>query len=249
MLNYELVRKNEKVVVLGHGLGEDGSICNGQTRYLQGLGFSTLVFELEGHGKSSLNGGMTVEGQAEGLDAILRTEGIEKIYLGGISLGATVALEFSCKYSEKVEKLCLTNPALYGEDFLSWRVKMVRPFLGVLKQLAKLDKKRKGDVDLSKAIFSNAYFSFLNGLRATSMSGLYAGVKALMEYKPKDLDRITAETLIIRSKGDELLTPQIGAKLMREIPQVSLSVERGQHVLLLSNPQRINYLWGKFFSD
>ena len=249
MLHYELKKRLGKPIVFLHGLGEDHSIFNRQISYVDSYARSTLAVDLEGHGRSFLSNGKTsIIQQAECLDEVLRAEDIPKVDLVGFSLGAAVALEYAAGHPEKVDKIGLINPALYDKRFLTLPVKIVRNLLEVAKRAAQNDYiPREDPADLSKATFSNAYFSFLNGLRATPAAGLYANIHALMEYGfPNWLSNIETETLIVRAEGDELLKEGAATFLESNLPNAQLVRIPGNHVVILDKTKEINDLLRNF---
>ncbi|MBT4805611.1 alpha/beta hydrolase [Candidatus Woesearchaeota archaeon] len=249
MLHYEFKKRVGKPIVFLHGLGEDHSIFNHQINYLDGLLKSTLAVDLEGHGRSLLTDGKTsIPRQAESLDRVLTTEKIPKVDLVGFSLGGAVALEYATKHPNKVDYVCLINPALYNDYFLTLQVKLVRNVLEIVKGFAKNDNSvRDKPADLSGAMFSNAHYSFLNGLRATSAAGLYANIHALMDYGvPKNLSEVNTDTLIIRSDDDELIKEEVVNFLDKELSYSKIIKIPGKHVVMLDNKEEINKILEEF---
>lgn len=250
MLHYQYTKGLGKPYTFLHGLGEDHSIFNRQTHYLQEYSLPTLSVDLEGHGQSLLKNGKTsIPQQAESLDQVLTSEKIEETNLIGFSLGAAVALEYVHQHPEKVNKLCLINPAFYHDHFLTWQVKLVRNVLEHFKESALKDNHpRKKPADLSKASLSNAYFSFLNGFRTTPAAGLHANICALIEYgTPSYLHEIKTETLIVRGENDELLRETLVKHLDTELPNSNLVTLPGNHVLMLDKREEVNRLLMGFF--
>jgi len=245
MLYHQFKKRLGKPILFLHGLGEDHSIFNRQINYVDSYKRSTLAVDLEGHGRSTLKNGRTsIPQQAEGLEEVLQLNGIEKTDIVGFSLGGAVALEYAAAYPEKVEKLCLINPALYHNQFLSLQVKLVRNLLEMVKGVAQNDHlPREEPADLSKAPFSNAYFSFLNGLRATPAAGLYANIHALMDYGiPNWLSDVNTDTLIVRSNDDELLKEEASLFIEDRLANSKLVRIPGKHVVMLDQPEIINEL-------
>ena len=169
----------------------------------------------------------------------------------GFSLGAAVALEFAYRNPDLVDRLVLINPGLYHRDFMTWNVKILYPFLPLLGKIANLDLKvRANPDDLSKALFSTAYYSLPNGLKNTSLNGLYQNIVAFMEYGiPDYLDQIKQETLIIRSDVDELIREGASDLIHEKLKNSSKLLVKGNHAVILSNPEEINKKIIKFLGD
>ena len=249
MLYHQYTKRLGKPIVFLHGLGEDHSIFNHQVNYVNNFGRSTLAVDLEGHGRSPLKDNkITISRQADGLDEVLKLNNISEIDLVGFSLGGAIALEYATKHTDKVNNVCLINPALYDDYFLTWQVKLMRNVLEIAKGVANNDSSiREKPTDLSNAMMSNAYYSFLNGLRATSAKGLYSNIHALMDYGvPKNLSKVEADTLIIRSDDDELIKESVVDFLDKELSYSKVIRIPGKHVVMLDNKEEINKILEEF---
>lgn len=242
-LHYQLTKKEKNLITFVHGLGEDCSVFNKQTAYLQSFGYSTLTLDLRGHGRSKLTEKISISSHAQDLETILEKESISETNLVGFSLGAAVVLEYVYQYPEKVSKLCLINPALYDKSFLTYLVKAAHILLWPLKHLAKIDKHpRKNIVDLSR------HCSFLNNLRNTSLAGFHADIKAIKEYGvPSYLSKIKTPTLILVSNKDEVLKPILSQYLHQQLPNSNLITLPGNHNIILKNPEGLNKKLKEFF--
>jgi pimeloyl-ACP methyl ester carboxylesterase len=248
---YHLTFGEKPLVTLLHGLGEDHSIFNHQTNYLQSLGHSTLVLDLRGHGRTPLDRKVSVQSHVKDLEDVLQKEQIPQTNLVGFSLGGTVALEYTHQHPEKVNQLCLINPGLYRRDFLGWQVHAVSPLIALLGLGAFVDKKTRNKfADLSKAPHSTAYYSLPNGLRNTPLAGLYANIFAFMRYGiPDYLPEIETPALIIKSKSDELMTSKSAEFLQQQLPHSQLVKIKGNHTVMLSNPQELARQIAQFFRE
>lgn len=247
---YNTICNTEQPIVFVHGLAEDYSIFNRQVAFLKEKGFVTFAYDLAGHGNNPLREGKpTVTGLALDLEKILDAEDIETANLVGFSMGGTISLEFAYRNPKRVEKLCLINPALYRDDFITWKVAMLKPFLEVLKYFGRWDKKQRvNDIDLSKAPFSTAYYSFPYGLRKINLQSLDANIGAFIEHGvPGYLSEIETKTLIICGKDDELLKRKLPLFLQDELPNSDLVEVKGNHVLMLSNTEEVNGILLDYF--
>ncbi len=106
-------------IIFCHGLrwykeGEEPFVHAAKT--LQEKGFSTLLFDFRGHGKSSGDSAkdFTVSGQLTDIDTAvtyLKEHDITTIFLAGASFGAGAAVLYAAKHPE-ITKLLLSNPSL-----------------------------------------------------------------------------------------------------------------------------------------
>ncbi|HSD99079.1 MAG TPA: alpha/beta fold hydrolase [Patescibacteria group bacterium] len=106
-------------IVFCHGLrwykeGEEPFVKAAEK--LHEKGFSTLLFDFRGHGKSSGDSAedFTITGQLTDIDVavqFLKDEGCQTIYLAGASFGASAAVLYATSHPE-ITRLLLSNPAL-----------------------------------------------------------------------------------------------------------------------------------------
>ncbi len=238
-------------LVFVHGLAEDHSIFNRQVAFLKEKGFVTYASDLAGHGNTPLpSGKLTIARHASDLERILDTEGIEIANLIGFSLGGTISLEFAYKKPHRVGKMCLINPGLCIDKFMTWKIKLLAPFLKVLEYASKLDKKQRlNEIDLSKSPFSTVYYSFPYGLKKINLHSLDLNLHALLDYGvPEYLNEIKTETLILRGKNDELLKRESVLHLQEQLANSDLIEIPGNHVVMLSNTAEVNKVLWEYFS-
>lgn len=102
--------RDEREMVLIHGLGGNADIWNECLPYLNGT-FQVWTFELAGHGKTQPIGDPTIEKEAERLAAFLDEQGIVYPTLVGHALGGMVALQYTMEHPAEVARLILLDSA------------------------------------------------------------------------------------------------------------------------------------------
>lgn len=108
-LEYEVSGKGEPFVFL-HGMG--GSTKQIEGAYLPLEGVQLINLNQQGHGHSDADwNAYDFDHLAEDVLAILEKHQLEKVYLGGISMGAAVALNLAVRYPERVRGLLLIRNA------------------------------------------------------------------------------------------------------------------------------------------
>ncbi len=101
-----------KPLVLLHGNGEDSSYFSQQIAWFS-RAWRVIAIDTRGHGRSPRGDApFTLAQFAEDLHAFLEREGLRRIQLLGFSDGANVALLFSLRYPQYVEKLVLNGANL-----------------------------------------------------------------------------------------------------------------------------------------
>jgi len=106
-----------------------------------GAGLSALRYDLRGFGQSASRGRVPFD-HAEDLLSILDAGGIERCDLVGVSMGASIALNFTLDNPERVSSLVLMSPGLVGWEWsAAWR-----EHLGPIEAMARsgaLDEARR----------------------------------------------------------------------------------------------------------
>jgi pimeloyl-ACP methyl ester carboxylesterase len=108
-------------VVLIHGAGFDHSAWALHSRWFAHHGFSVLVPDLPGHGRSAGPALETIAAMADWISALLDAAGSGKAHLVGHSMGSLIALETAARHPEKVSALSLIGTAAtmtVGPDLL-----------------------------------------------------------------------------------------------------------------------------------
>lgn len=97
-------------VIFQHGLGADAS----QPFHVfpKQDGFSMVTLECRGHGRSELGpiADVSIATFASDLNALLESSNIEPFAVGGISLGAAVALRYALQHQDRISGLILARP-------------------------------------------------------------------------------------------------------------------------------------------
>jgi pimeloyl-ACP methyl ester carboxylesterase len=102
-------------VVLVHGLGDDLHTWDGIWPVI-GTYFSAMRYDLRGFGQSSLLGEAAYS-HADDLLAILNAMGIEQCDLVGVSMGGSIALNFTLDHPERVRNLVLISPGMVAWEW------------------------------------------------------------------------------------------------------------------------------------
>ncbi len=106
--------KSKPSLLLLHGGGLDSALLSyGTIMGILGEKYHVIAPDLPGYGESDKpKAPYTIEWYLEFLDDLIEVLGFNKINLGGLSLGGGIALGYSLKYPEKINKLILI--ATYG---------------------------------------------------------------------------------------------------------------------------------------
>lgn len=98
------------VVVFQHGLGGDEAQI---AEIFPAGGYRRLTLECRGHGKSTAGNpdGFSISNFADDILAFADVRNVDRFVMGGISMGAAIALRIAVKYPQRVKALVLARPA------------------------------------------------------------------------------------------------------------------------------------------
>ena len=104
------------VLLMFHGApgGYDQALLFG--RHLAGEGYQILAPSRPGYLRTPLTTGLSPEKQADAMAALLDTQGIDRVAVLGVSLGAPAAIEFCLRYPNRVWALVLISPVTKYSD-------------------------------------------------------------------------------------------------------------------------------------
>ena len=203
-------------MILLHGNGEDGTYFKHQIEYFSHF-YRVIAVDTRGHGKSPRGtGAFTLKRFADDLKNFMDDLGIQKAIILGFSDGGNIALLFTLKYPERVDRLILNGANLnpFG----------VKPMVGlsVIKDygaaVVKKDKKQK------------------------EILGLMVKEPWI---KPEHLKKIKVPTLVIVGDKDmisdrhsRLIAKALGNGTFKRIP--------GSHFVAAEEPDAFNWAVMKF---
>ena len=114
-LAYETYGRGDRVVVLLHGLLMDARLNRGLARSLAGPERRVVLLDLLGHGGSDKPrhaAEYRMDVYADQVLGLLDHLGVERAVVGGLSLGANVALHVAARHPERVQGLLIEMPVL-----------------------------------------------------------------------------------------------------------------------------------------
>lgn len=114
-------------IIFIHGVGNDHSVWQLQSRYFAHHGFNALAIDLPGHGRSGGAPRGSIGEYAGWLAAFLDAAGMSDATLVGHSMGALIAVETALRFPARVRQLALLG------------VSIPMPVAGVLLSAAKDD--------------------------------------------------------------------------------------------------------------
>lgn len=233
---------HQPLVIFIHGAQQDHSCWGLQSRWFAHHGFSVLVPDLPGHGRSGGEPLPSVEALAEWIVALLDAVGVDRATLVGHSMGSLVALEAAARYPERISRAVLIGSSLPMP---------VSPAL--------LDATRDNEAKAMAMINAFSY-SASSQIGGNTVPGLWLlGMnKRLMERQnkgvfhvdmnacnayvraPESLAGIAVPLLIVAGNQDRMTSPKAAKALLALIPGARLvAIEGSGHALMAERPDAV----------
>jgi pimeloyl-[acyl-carrier protein] methyl ester esterase len=224
-----------------HGWGLNGAVWNTLHDVLAAH-FTLHIVDLPGHGFSSYVTAGTIAEMAEHVAAVLPP----RTHLLGWSLGGQVTLEIARRFPAQIDKLILvsTTPRfVVAEDWPhgkkiaaldDFAKRLGQDYDGTIRNFLALQvlhqtHARKTIADLQRAVSARG---------APNLANLTAGLNMLRASDlRRDLNAITAPTLVIQGDHDALTAESAGAWLAANMPNAQYAkIDRAAHAPFLSHP-------------
>jgi pimeloyl-ACP methyl ester carboxylesterase len=229
-------------VLLLHGAGMDRSAWALQAPLLGGKGFTALVPDLPGHGRSGGAPLPTIEALAAFVWRLADALGLGRVSLVGHSMGALAALAAAAAGPARAERLALLGAAL------------AMPVNVSLLNAARHDPERAAGLIAGWGLGRRGALgggglpgaSLGAGVRATLATArpgvLHADLAACDAYAggPEDAARVACPTLVLAGAEDRMAPPRRGRELGEAVAgAVTELVPGAGHMLMLEAPDAV----------
>lgn len=226
--------------IFQHGLGGDANQTFGLFR--PPAGFRLLTLDCRGHGETRPLGVVEKLGFASFADdvrALMDHLGLDSVVMGGISMGAGVALNFALRFPERVRGLVLSRPA--------WLDQPLPPNMAVFPFIAQLIRRHGAQSGLETFKQSEVYREIvrLSPDSGQSLVGQFEHPRAeetvaKLERLPQDApsyDRadwaaLTMPTLVLATQQDPIHPFEYGLTLAQLIPNATFKAVTPKSVSL-----------------
>lgn len=231
----------QPAIVFVHGAEQDHSCWTLQSRWFAHHGYTTLVPDLPGHGRSSGAPLASVEAIADWIIALLDSVGLDQAILVGHSLGSLVVIDAALRHAGRVAKAVLITPSL------------PMPVSEVLLDAAQHNEPKAAAMINDFSHSPRAQFGgntvpgmWMMGINQRLMARQKAGVfhtdlNACHQYlRPiASLAAIACPTLILAGSRDRMTSPKIAGQLAATIPGARLQTLNGGHALMAEQPDAV----------
>ncbi len=232
----------QPVVVFIHGAQQDHSCWVLQSRWFAHHGFSVLVPDLPGHGRSGGDPLPSVEALAGWVVALLDAAGVGRATIVGHSMGSLVALEVAASFPARICRTVLIGSSL------------PMPVAQVLLDAARADEPKAADMINAWSYSPAGQIGgnpvpglWLLGMNQRVMQRQKKGVfhtdlNACNTYarSPESLGGIATPVLIIAGTADRMTSPKAAKALLGFIPGARLALIEGSgHALMAERPDAV----------
>ena len=212
-------------VLLCHGFTGTPQSMRPWGEYLAERGFTVRVPLLPGHGTTWQEMNNTRwEDWYSCVDTAFRElhETCQRVVVGGLSMGASLALQLAQEHGPRISGLVLVNPAVKFDDPRTRVLPVLKHLMGSLEAVGN-DIKKPGVTEL-----------------AYTRSPLKAGHSQLVAWRSviRDLPEVTQPVLLLRSTQDHVLPASSSALVLSRISSSDVTeilLEDSYHVATLDN--------------
>ena len=242
------VKNPKSSVAMVHGLSCNLTVWEQYAPHFLEQGYSTIAFDLRGHGKSDKNVEVSFKKSAYDLNQLLEKESIKDVILVANCFGVGVALKFYEIYPEKVNKMVFITPTFVNP--LKYRKnlsRLTRIFYKALKTSLKYAKVKEKDYPYSnhnrdkKSRCLTLYLkNFNDNPIRTHLACFY---QLIIQDDSRVLPKIKVPTLIIAAEKDHYTPLQIS----KMIPDSELIIVKNMdHAMMIRTPEKISGLIMQF---
>ncbi|NEO83402.1 MAG: alpha/beta hydrolase [Spirulina sp. SIO3F2] len=211
-------------MVFVHGWGGSARYWE-QTAQFLATHFDCLLYDLRGFGRSPQHNPdsaftYTLDDYAEDLLALLDGLELERVWLMGHSLGASIATVFASRYPERVERLLLTCSGIFAYNPLTFKA-----FHWAGAQVVRLRFDWMQQVPLAEHLFMARFlyrplpsamskpfledYLMAQGAAATATIRTAVSEQAAIEM-PGHFANLQMPTLLIAGQADQIIPPRLG---------------------------------------
>jgi 3-oxoadipate enol-lactonase len=222
-------RDGGPTLMLSNSLGCTMAMWEPQLPVLTKL-FRVIRYDRRGHGKSGMNGPVSMERYGKDVLAILDDLNIDTVHWCGLSMGGMVGQWLGANAPDRFNKMILANTSCYYPDPTNWhnRIKAVRE--GGIASVADAviggwltADFRERDPDATAKMKAM--------LLATPVDGYLAACEALSTLDQRALlPNIKSPVLVIAGKQDNATPVSAGEFIRANIPGASMTLLDAAHI-------------------
>ena len=228
---YVLNQKEQSIpIVFIHGVGLNYEIWQPQLDFFKN--YSTLAYDILGHGKSSLKKqNISFDDFSDQLIKLIDELNFQKIHLVGFSIGSLIARNFATKFNDRLQSLVLLG-SIYKRT--EQQQKIVNERFNQAKKELKLSKLALKRWFTDKYLENNpdTYDKISSILSSNNMANFIKVYELFVNHKnDENFKKITVNTLITTGENDIGSTIEMSQELNKIIKNSQLKIiKNGKHL-------------------
>jgi pimeloyl-ACP methyl ester carboxylesterase len=243
-LYYEIVGRGHPLVLV-HGFSIDNRVWDDQFEAFAKR-FRVIRYDIRGFGKSALPVVGKEYSHIKDLKVLLNQLRIDQAYIIGLSMGGSIALDFTIEYPEMIEALILVDSTIGG---FQWSKTWSELWKSIWKEAKKESVKAAKDLELKATFFEPTLEKPNVAFRLRQMVSDYSGwhfvnTDPLRSLDPSAIDRlqeIKVPTLIIVGERDLPDFHMIADILNKKIQNSKrITLKGAGHVSCIETPKELN---------
>ena len=247
---YVLNQKEQSIpIVFIHGVGLTYEIWQPQLDFFKN--YSTLAYDILGHGKSSLDKqNISFDDFSDQLVKLIDELNFKKIHLIGFSIGSLIARNFATKFNDRLQSLVLLG-SIYKRT--EQQQKIVNERFNQAKRDLKLSKLALKRWFTDKYLENNpdTYDKISSILSSNNMENFIKVYDLFVNHKnDEDFEKITVNTLIMTGEYDIGSTIEMSQQLNKIIKNSQLQIiKNGKHLCGIECSDDVNLTIKNFIDD
>ena len=247
---YVLNQKEQSIpIVFIHGVGLTYEIWQPQLNFFKN--YSTLAYDILGHGKSSLKKqNISFDDFSDQLIKLIDELNFQKIHLVGFSIGSLIARNFATKFDDRLQSLVLLG-SIYKRT--EQQQKIVNERFNQAKKELKLSKLALKRWFTDKYLENNpdTYNKISSILSSNNMSNFIKVYELFVNHKnDEDFEKITVNTLITTGENDIGSTIEMSQELNKIIKNSQLKIiKNGKHLCGIECADDVNLMIKNFIDS
>ena len=237
-VNYIFEGSGDKTIVFIHGLADSLEYWMGLYSMLKNED-KILLYDVRGHCNSSLGENeFTMDLLAEDLHNLFLKLNIEKASLVGLSLGGNIALTFTLKYSEFVDKIILMSSYSENDDNLTSKLIEFKNTINISYEVF-FDNMVKYVIPQEVYDENREVLEVVKNMKAetANIKAIENGIDVVINFNITDqLSKIENKTLILYGIDDDIVSLNLAQVLNNNIKNSELIIfDNTKHNLLIEN--------------
>ena len=247
---YILNQKEQSIpIVFIHGVGLTYEIWQPQLDFF--TNYSTLAYDILGHGKSSLKKqNISFDDFSDQLIKLIDELNFQKIHLVGFSIGSLIARNFATKFNDRLQSLVLLG-SIYKRT--EQQQKIVNERFNQAKKELKLSKLALKRWFTDKYLENNpdTYDKISSILSSNNMANFIKVYELFVNHKnDEDFEKITVNTLITTGENDIGSTIEMSQELNKIIKNSQLKIiKNGKHLCGIECADDVNLMIKNFIDS